>query len=962
MQTTDGSSSEEEVADCKSLDDCSDDSSASGPSSSTRKRRPSDPKSHASDSATKLKQKYKHAMARKTRPRKYKPKVTARSITCLHNVDQKACPECSSMSNQPGVERLESPEAKGPAVMTVYNVTRRSVELYSPPPVDHRQQDLTLNRSCNAEELVGTSASMSDDEVNELRTIDHDTDSDHVVQHPPDYRQLVGLTEPRQEELVDTDVEPSKVEERSTPNDRDSNTFGSTYVISKPENQRKMIQPMKRITPRLVSPAFHKNILNSNEVNIRHCNPPKSSVRERNMTQNEIFATGLYKNVGSIHRNQQIASELKGINTSCENTDLDKNPRNISNVSKDGKQEVSAAKELFIGALCDQTVQKEGHWAPGAKSFNIALSDAGSCSEVDNETTLTEMDDDLSSCGESGNEADVSEWDENQPIGDLGRPGTFRQLHSETARTPKRTEIPLDISSPKSNGPVDKDSCTHSPDTVKSVTPKRNKDTFTKFVETAKSATPKHRVHLDVKGFLSLPSSPAATVRHHEIRTPSPSHLKQIFDKLKASVDEEKSVPNNDPSLSRTPSASKADKPTFFRTPSTVPKSKMRKRLDLNQNENVIVTLDDSSDNESHNGNFESESNKGKNEHVTESVKEPLKERQENNVQDSEHRGKETKHFPPSTGKRRKFQSFDQLFKEMGTSSSNKRIFNENEAKLSSVELGGSKLTDLPPNMKRATETERREVTEKLLSNNKARLEQEMVIVNTNSSTKSKESDLCAVDNKKSRAETPTRKKTEQKNQDKLGEQQGIQTSPRITSTPRKVNSPMPNLLDISIIQGPEAPVNNASAKQMKIIKHSTGRTKSADPAKLQKSYKSSDEWLKSTQHSKVETNSSDFNVEFNEKETERVSSTEAPRYGNVGNGKSKSKDYDNQSVFRNPNCSPKLANTVAAREQQIASPSTSRTSRKSDQTASSSGTPLSRTPKGSNSRERKKSAHTPKG
>ena len=388
----------------------------------------------------------------------------------------------------------------------------------------------------------------------------------------------------------------------------------------------------------------------------------------------------------------------------------------------------------------------------------------------------------------------------------------------------------------------------------------------------------------------------------------------------------------------------------------------MRKRLDLNQNENVIVTLDDSSDNESHNGNFESESNKGKNEHVTESVKEPLKERQENNVQDSEHRGKETKHFPLSAGKRRKFQSFDQLFKEVGTSSSNKRIFNENEVKLSSVELGGSKLTDLPPNVKRATEIERREVTEKLLSNNKALLEQEMVMVNTNSSTRSKESDLCAVDNEKSRAETPTRRKTEQKNQDKLGEQQGIQASPRITSTPRKVNSPMPNLLDISIIQGPEAPVNNASAKQMKMIKHSTGRTKSAAPTRLQKSYKSSDEWLKSTQYSKVQSNSSDFNAQFNERETERVSSTETPRYGSVGNGKSKTKDYYNQSVFRNPNCSPKLVTSVTSRERQIVSPSTPKTSRKSRETVCSSDAPSPRTPKGINSRERKKSARTPKG
>ena len=285
-------------------------------------------------------------MDRKTRPRKYKPKVIAPSITCLHNIDQKACPECLSMSNQPRVERLESPEEKGPAVMTVYNVTRRSVELYSPPPSDHRQQDVTLNRSCDPEELLGRSASMSDDEVNELQTIDHETDSDHTVQHTRDYRQLVGLTEPQQEELSDTDVEPSKVEERSTPNGKNSNTFGSTYVISKPENQRKIIQPMKRITPRLVSPAFHKNILNSNEVNIHHCNPPKSNVRERNMTQNEI-TTGLYKNVGSTHRNQQIASELKGINTSCENTNLDKNPRNIYNVSKDGKQKGSCCKRAL---------------------------------------------------------------------------------------------------------------------------------------------------------------------------------------------------------------------------------------------------------------------------------------------------------------------------------------------------------------------------------------------------------------------------------------------------------------------------------------------------------------------------------------------------------------------------------------------------------------------------------------
>ena len=849
------------------------------------------------------------------------------------------------MSNQPRVERQESAVAKGPAVMTVYNVTRRSVELYSPPS-GYRQQDLTLNRSCG-----------SQDEVNELETIDNDNDSDHSV-HTRDYRQLVGPTELQQDELARIDVE--------TPNGKDSNNFGSTYVISKPENQRKIIQSMKRITPQLVSPTSHKNILSSNVVNRQHPNSAKSSVCEPSMTRNEI-TTGEARNVGSPHRNQQITSDLKHLDNVWEKTNPDKRTRKVSSVSDDGKQGVSAAKELFLGALCDETAPKEGHWAPGGKSFNIALSDAGSCSERDDETTLTEMDNDLSSSGESGNEADVSEWDDNQPIGDIGDPGTFRQLLGEATRTPKRTEIPLDISSPKSNGLVDKYSCTNSLDGEKSATPKR-KDTFTNSFQAVKSATPKHRVHLDVKGFLSLPSSPTAAVRPHKMLTPSPSHLKQIFDKLKASAAEENSVSDNDPSLSRTPSSSKADKPIVFRTPSTVPKSKMRKRLDLNQNENVVVRLDDSSDNESHNENVAGDFIKGKDEDVTESetVREPLRERQENITQDGEHRGKDLKHPRAPTVQRRKFQSFNQLFKEMGASSNNKHTVHENVVQFTNVQLGKSNQTESLRNVKQATEAKKLEIPEKLLSKNKPRLEQERDIVNTKSLTEIRESDLCAVDRRKSKGETPTRRKNEQKDQDKRGEQQGIQTSPprssRITSTPCKVNSPMPNLLDISIIQGPEAPVNSVSANQIKIRKHSTGRTKSADPKRLQKSYKPSDEWLKSKQNSTLQSNWSDCNVQLVEKEAKRVPSTEAPCNVSGGNRKSGSKDFDSQSVFRHPNCSPKLAKSIADKEHQMVSPCTPKTSRKSRETGNSSDTPSSRTPKGSNSRERRKSASTPKG
>ena len=648
------------------------------------------------------------------------------------------------MSNQPRVEGLESAEAKDSAVMTVYNVTRRSVELFSPPSGEHRQLDPTLNRSCDAEELTVRNESGSQDEVNELQTIDHDNDSDHSV-HTRDYRQLVGPTALQQDELA------------HPPNGKDSNTFGSTYVISKPENQRKTIQPMKRIAPRLVSPTSHKNILSSNVVNIQHSDSPKSNVCERNMTQNEVT-----RNVNSPHRNQHNMSELK--DNLWEKTNPDKNTQKVSKVSDDGKRDVSAAKELFLGASCDQTVQKEGHWAPGGKSFNIALSDVSSCSERDDDTTLTEMDNDLSSCGESGNEADVSEWDDNQPIGDIGDPGTFRQLLGEATRTPKRTIMPLDISSPKSNGTFDKYSCINSVDTEKSATPKRNKDTFTNAVEDVKSATPKHRVHLDVKGFLSLPSSPAAAVRPHKMLTPSPSQLKQIFDKLKASADEENSALNSNPSLSRTPSSLKADKPTVFRTPSTVPKSKMRKRLDLNQNENVVVRLDDSSDNEIQNENFAGESDKGKDEHVTESetVKEPLRERKENITQDGKHRGKEIKHPLTPVVQRRKFQSFDQLFKEMGASSNNKRTIHEKVVQLTNVELTQSNQRELLRNAKQTTETKRLEIPEKLLSKNKPRLQQERDIVDTKSSTEIKESDLCAVD-RKSKGETPTRRKTEEK-------------------------------------------------------------------------------------------------------------------------------------------------------------------------------------------------------
>ena len=81
---------------------------------------------------------------------------------------------------------------------------------------------------------------------------------------------------------------------------------------------------------------------------------------------------------------------------------------------------------------------------------------------------------------------------------------------------------------------------------------------------------------------------------------------------------------------------------------------------------------------------------------------------------------------------------------------------------------------------------------------------------------------------------------------------------------------------------------------------------------------------------------------------SERVSLAEIPCNVSVVNGKNKLKGYDNQSVFRDPNCSPKLAKTVADREHhQMVSPCTPKTSRKSRETGNSSGTPSSRTPKG---------------
>ena len=926
-------SSGETLSECEPLDGSgvsSDESASSGPSSFTRGQhgRPSDHSSASESSRRHYRQQKRRRYAMDSRPRrrKYKNSVNnnkARADTCVHNLERVVCHDCVHnrvCSERQGATYGKQPaegEGSGRGLMTVYNVTRRSVELFSPPGGVQSTSPDNNNESNPAAEPAQNERERRARGSNEWNAVESGSDAqemkrrqNHSGSHTRDYRQLVGSTnDALHEKPRDCVVKLRKMDDDFTQLRKDNARFGSTYVISKEvEAPRKIVKPRKRIQTQLITE---------------------------------------WKTVGQ-ETTQGDAAEISP-----------QEPRVSST-----EERASARVEPYLGALCDQTVvQKQGHWAPGGRSFNIAMSDAGSCSDrgAISDSTLTELDADWSSSGESGNEADVSEWDENLLVGDIGDPNTFRKLLNASLGTPKRSEAPLDISSPKAQRITSQCTGAESPViTEKNTSSRSSQNSQTNFLQNFQSTTPKNKVHLDVKGFLSLPSSPSAALLRDSRRLtpgPSPSHLKQIFDKLKASVnnmDTEQIGGNNESSLNRTPSSSTRcqHKPEVFKTPSTVPKAKMRKRLDLNYNEDVIITLDsDGDENQYENDNDDTE--KGKNTRVNKvelakSDQELSCERHgSNNIVRSKNM-----HSPAPPVHRKKFQSFDELFKEMGRSSGHKNPPLECSGQVSSVLVKNQAKS--PRNVK---QTER-EISETFGRTKVAQSQDKITVVDP-------ESDLGRLDSRKSSVvKTPIRGQGQNKGQG-LSALSSPPKLSRVTSTPCKVNSPMPSVLDISVIHNPDAAGNDGKRKRVETMaQRSRGPTDSSDPIKVQKSYTSPETWISSVINDKEErSKSSGTNRKSNPSSDfcNRQLCNGLASDNRLGHGKAieessspktpqRRKGSDRRRVLDDWDMSPRVGKS---REQHMASPSTPKEAREPKDT---------QTPKSTGSRERRKSAHTPKG
>ena len=702
--------------------------------------------SNGSESEGKHKRKYRCDMDFRSKQRQYTQKLATTPLTkCRHQIEKMACPKCGghqigTSSTQTFHDKVQTHKADKAAVMTVYNVTRRSIELYSPPAENSGQNGESVEKSRERQSSVQETIMEVSEGSRECRQFVGDVQSKHGENGGP--------------------VRGSGVQRSS-----EGNTLGSTYVISRSEKckEKESSMPIKRLEAQHVSriekvcdnmadttTSGHRGI-----TYVPHCQ--KGSVHRTDTSaiqhKNEDGTASLPSNQGnSVQTAKSSSISVNKVNQEDENAC------------------VSSGKQQYLGALCDNTVVYEGRWTPQAKSYHIAMTDT---SEVE-ETTTTEMDSDSGS-EDSGNEADVSfmsEWGDNQPIRGHNDPDSSN-LFADGKETRKRNSGPLSESSPR---PINR---------------------FTQNVAAnlgmVKSVTPKHKLHVDVQGFLSLPNSPTALLKSplQKVSSPSPrpSHFKQVFDKLKASAGKERTSSSPTFDDSHTPPA-KPDRPVF-RTPTTMPRVKMRKRLDMNRNEDVeVLVIDDPLEKER------------ENKRPVKQLIEAKSKSQEKPVSHSEDQTKETKVISPSAIIRKKVQTFDQLFAEMKGPPSGL----SNTIKLQKGQIGNQDLGALKSLSDKHTVNQRYKYTP--LSD---RVE----------AVRSSDSQICTVESEKE-IQSPVRNKVAQQ-KESSDAQFATASSPvrsasqcRITSTPCKTNSPLPKMLDISMIQGPETDTHSEKFRKRK--------------------------------------------------------------------------------------------------------------------------------------------------
>ena len=719
------------------------DSSGSGHSGTTRRRHrvttsdgstlqdDSDSEySDGSESERKHKKKFQYAMDFRSKRRQYTPKLNTTPHTkCRHQVERIECPQCAgnqigTLTTQISHDKAQTNKADKAAVMTVYNVTRRSIELYSPPAENDGQNS----------ELVEKSS--------EQQNLDQETGME-VSESSRDRRQFVGNVQSRHGE------NSGPVKDNGVQRSSEGNTLGSTYVISRSEKCKE--EECNRPTERQLVSRTEKD-----------CGGETDS---RTLGHWDIKPVP-YCQRGSVHRtdtsanqrNNEDGTTLSLPSNQGKSVQTAKSSISVNKINQEDQNTcVSSGKQQYLGALCDNTVVYEGRWTPQAKSYHIAMTDT---SEVE-ETTTTEVDSDFGS-EDSGNEADVSfmsEWGDNQPIRGHNDPESL-DLVTRGKETPKRKIGPLSESSLR---PVN-----------------HMTQNIAKNLGMAKSVTPKHKVHLDVQGFLSLPNSPTALIKSplQKVSSPSPSHFKQLFDKLKASAGRERTSSSPTLDYSHTP-PSIPGRPVF-RTPTTVPRVQMRKRLDMNHNEDVgVLVIDDLLEKEM------------QSKRPVKQLIEAKSKSQEKAVSYCQGQTKETKLTSPSAKIRKKVQTFNQLFAEMKRPPSER----SNAVKLQGKKIGNQDLGALK------SLSDKHKVNQwHKCSSLSHRLE----------SAQCSDSQICTAVESEKEIESSVKKQVAQQ-KESSDAQNAAASSPvrsasqcRITSTPCKTNSPMPNMLDISMIQGPE--------------------------------------------------------------------------------------------------------------------------------------------------------------
>ena len=759
-------------------------------------------------------------------------------------------------------------------VMTIYNVTRRSIELYSPPETDSHQYP---------------HKDYSPETTRECENLDKDTRI-KTSERSRDYRPLIGP------------VENSRLTRKSNvPNVRESKTLGSTYLISKP-GKHKERETSDRLVKRIETNLVSSPIAKHDETTGVRSNVTKTL---DDQCRYEVMSDLLSKQRNSTFQQNTSSNKVNTIHHGNENPS--------------GQLE----KQHYLGALCDNTISSEGRWTPQAKSYYIALTDT---SEVD-ETTTTEMSSDSRS-EDSGNEADVSfmsEWDDNLPIRSCIDHEYSDKVPMHDSATPKRTVVSLSETSPKPKNYFE-----------------RNITTNVQVM--AKPVTPKHKVHLDVKEFFSLPNSPTAILQSplQKVSSPSPSHFKQLFDKLKASAGKEKT---SSPTVKDSHIApSKPDRP-LFRTPTTVPRVKPRKRLDLNHNEDVeILTIDEPLDKEK------------QTERLIKRLIEPKSKAEARCADTLQDESKVSKVTSPVSVKK-KIQTFDQLFAEMrGSPEESIKLQGD---KIHNKNVGVSK--DLNSKNFTNPQNNKNKHSHSLAENEpKSRYSPQVELPNMVQVAKSSVENACSrpcnvVDNEKGK-QSPVRNKGDMQEKDRSKEQFTATSSPvknasqsRITSTPCKVNSPMPNLLDISVIQGPETCAH--SGRECEKIRqedlHVKDRRLSKGPPAV-KLHKLSDDRLKNMQSGVVQLDNRKFGDNREHKSSHKV----FQQITSLHNEKDVETTDKRVAVVSGKEC---ISTTPTSHKYRKAS-------QHDDTTKSTALSSDEKTPVRNYSRERKKNANTPKG